>query len=344
MARKMTAEKVVGYRRCVLMPHQEQTLQQLVTAALVEKPKPSDRYQPLNMLSTEIRCIGAYKTVGQSLCGYLTSFERGAPQPVIGDDANAAALRLGALFPPRPGKSGVQQQYVPGVVYFVIHRNHVAVVQSASVRATALEAHLNWLLKERTNQLAAMVGMVLSDEAQKATKEKIRLSHVKSIALGQPLMVEVAPLPVVAADGRHVEAKAQPKKPPQKKFRPQGPILDFLRSYFADSNGFERLGLNEVYDGNIEFWIEIRFPKRKRSKAEDAIRLMDTLGVALRDIEGDQVTLKLADGKKVTGKELKISANLDVPILDNRLPDENILWSEMVGWLFLQIENGVVDS
>jgi hypothetical protein len=296
----------------VFTPKNDRTLQQLAAAALLVKNKPTDRYELLNQQSTEFRCIGAHKTVDDYLCGYLTSFERGAPQPVIGDDAKATALRLSALSPPPPQKGGVQQQYVPGVVYFVIYQNHVAVVQSAAMHATAVEKHLHWLLKERTSQLETTVSMALSDEAQKATKEKIKRSHVKSIALGQPLMSEVAPLPLAGTDRSHVEAKSRSKKHPPKKFKPSGRVLDFLKSYFVDSNSFEKLGLNEVFDGNIEVWIEIRFPKRKRSKAEDVMQLMDTLGVALRDIEGDQVALKLADGTKVAGSELKISAKLDV--------------------------------
>lgn len=342
MKKSATIQKTVSYRRCVLTPKQGQSLQQLVAAALSSKPKPADRYEPLNPQSTEFRCIGSYTTVHNCLCGFLTSFERGASQPVIGDDANAAALRLGALAPPPAQKGGVQQQYVPGVVYFVIQQNHVAIVQSASLRASTLEGHLSWLLKERTSQLAATVGMALSDEAQKATKEKIRRSHVKSIALGQPLMAEVPQLPLGGADSAG-KGSTSAKKPMPKKFRPEGAMVDLLRSYFTSQSDFEKLGLDEVFDGNLEVWIEIRYPKRKRSKPEDAMRLMDTLGVALRDIEGDQVSLELADGKRVTGAELKISAPIGVPVLANRLPDERKLWEEMAAWLQQQIANGVVD-
>lgn len=346
MAKTATAQKVVGYRRCVMTPKQNVNLQQLVLAALLEKSKPADRYEPLNASSSELRCIGQHTTIQACLCGYLTSFERGASQPVIGDDANAAALRLGALPPPAASKGAVQQQYVPGVVYFAIFQNHVAIVQSSTVRTRALEAHLSWLLKERTSSLPAGVGLALSDEAQKATKEKIRRSHVKSISLGQPLMAEVtaeedvisavsiAPLPGADSGG---------KKKPVKKFRPGGPMVDLIRSYFDDQNSFEKLGFDEVFDGNLEVWIEIRYPKRSRSKPEDAMRLMDTLGIALRDVEGDQVALKLADGKTVTGAELKIASTIDVPMLANRLPDENKLWEEMSAWLMQQIANGVVD-
>ena len=348
MAKKTasTARKTVLYRRCVITPKSTQTLQQLVAAALVAQPKASDRYEPLNAQSTELRCIGKHVVSSNCLCGYLTTFERGAAQPVIGDDPTAVSLRLGALPPPPAQKGGVQQQYVPGVVYFAIYQNHLALVQSSAIRSNALENHLSWLLKERTNQLAATDSFALSDEAQKATKAKIRKSHVKSISLGQPLMAEeIVTLPAAAqgADKGHQKAPATNAAKKQRKFRPQGPMVDLIRSYFTDQSDFEKLGLDEVFDGNLEVWIEIRYPKRKRTRPEDAMKLMDTLGVALRDIEGDQVALQLADGSKVTGKELKISAPLDFPVLAHNLPDESKLWDEMSAWLLAQLAHGVVD-
>ncbi len=340
MATKESVQRTISYRRCVISPKNGQTLQQLVAAALTAKSKPADRMEPLNPQSTELRCIGHYTTVNNCLCGYLTAFERGAAQPVIDDDPSAASLRLGMLAPAKKG--GVQQQFVPGVVYFVLHGNHVAIVQSASLRAAGLEAHFSWLLKERTNQLPATSSFALSDEAQKATKEKIKRSHVRKIAFGQPMMTEVEQPPAQSQQASSGKSVAKQQKPPTK-FRPGGPAIDLLKSYFSDEASFERLGLDGIFDGNLELWIEIRYPAYTRSKGEDAIALMDTLGVALRDIEADQVQLELQDGSKVRGQELKISSTLDVQVHANRLPDEQKLWDSMGLWLTSQLQNGVVD-
>lgn len=343
MKKSGSTAKSVSYRRCVVTPKPSQDLQQLLASALLAYSKPGDRYEPLNAQSTELRCIGTNYTHRGCLCGYMTSFERGAVQPVISDDPAAASLRLSALAPPQPKKGDAQQQYVPGVLYFVVHKNHVAVVQSHSMRITSFEAHLNWLLKSKTNQLAATDSFSLSDEAQKATKEKIKKSHVKSIALGLPLMSEVTVPPIAGSkDDASQTQKKENKKSPSR-FRPEGPMLNLIRNLFNNENDFEKLGLEEVFDGNLEVWIEIRYPKRQRSQPEDAMRLMDTLGIALRDIEGDQVSLQLANGHKVSGKELKISGSVEVSMLTNKLPDEKELLDEMIAWLTAQINNGVVD-
>lgn len=339
---KPNTTKTVYYRRCLIASDQKRDLQQLIGAALVTHPKPGGRYEPLNSQSTELRCIGKHSTISNCLCGYVTSFERGAAQPVVADDPAAASLQLGALAPPQPKKGQASQQYVPGVIYFVIHKNHVAFVSTHAMRSSALEAHFNWLLKSRTTELDATVPFSLSDEAQKVTKEKIKKSHVRSIAIGQPLMSEVGVPAVIEQDGIVVGSKKQTKKA-QSAFKPQGPMLELIRNLFDDENEFEKLGLDEVFDGNLEVWIEIRYPKRKRSRPEDAVKLMDTLGVALRDIEGDQVSLELENGHRVSGKDLKISGTVDVTPLQHNLPDQDKLWSSMISWLNAQITNGVID-
>lgn len=340
---KSTISKTVSYRRCEISPKQGKNLQQLIGAALVKHPRPADRYEPLNAKSSELRCIGMHYVENNCLCGFMTSFERGAAQPVIADDAGAASLRLGALAPPLATNGAAQQQFVPGVLYFVAHQNHVAIVQSHSMRSGAFETHLNWLLKSRTSELPATSTFALSNEAQKATKAKIRQSHVKAIAIGQPLMSEVAlAAPIANSEGKAAPA-AKKRSKAESKFTPTGPMLDLIRNFFEDQSDFEKLGLEDVFDGNLEVWIEIRYPKRKRIRPEDSVKLMDALGIALRDIEGDQVSLELANGHKVSGNDLKISGTVDAQLLNNKLPDEKQLLSAMIAWLTAQIENGVVD-
>ena len=339
---KNTAVKAISYRRCVISPKPQETLQQMLASSLVKHAKPGDRWEPLNAASSELRVIGKTVIKGHCLCGYLSSFERGASQAVITDDATAATLALGSVAPPTPAKGAKQQQFIPGVLYFAVYENHLVTVQSSSIRTKALEAHLNWLLKSKTTTLPATSSFALSDEAQKATKTKIKKSHVKSIAFGQPLMSEVEEPSAAAAASAQSTVALKGKKPPSR-FQPSGPILEYLRNHFNDGNGFEKLGLDGVFDGNLEVWIEIRYPKFKRDKSEDTVKLMDTLGMALRDIDEDQVALTLTNGHKVSGKELKISGTVETEMLTNGLPDETDLFNEMTSWLKAQIVNGVVD-
>jgi len=334
--RKATSSKAIGYRRCLINPKHGQTLQQLVSAALGKLQLANQRMEPLDSQSTEIRVIGNHKIIDKMLCGFLSTYERGKSQAVITDDPQATSLSLGAI-PPQPKKSGKNQEYIPGVLFFAIFDNHVALIQNPSLRGSSLESHFAWLLKSKTSTLSATTSIVLSDDAQKATKDRIRKSHVKSISFGQPLMAEFN-----ASKTTPLQHSTNIQQSETTRFRPSGPIFDLLKQYFDDQS-FEKIGLNKIFDGNLEVWIELRYPKFQRSHAEDTIKLMDNLGIGLRDIEGENVSLQLADGHKVSGSELKISGNIDVIVNSNGLPDEGDVWNKMTGWLKSQIINGVVD-
>ncbi len=306
----------------------------MLSSALGRQPTAEDRTEPLNAQSTELRVICDSTNVQGCLCGYLTTYERGASQPVVEDTPKANKLRLNALAPPPPAKGAVQQQYVPGVVFFAVLRNHVALVQMGSLRHSVLESHLNWLLKSKTNEMAVTTSFVLSNEAQKATKEKIRKSHVKSIAIGQPLMVESA---VHSAAPSQMERK-------QRVWAMDGRFRQLLDSILGGDGAFEDLKLPEIYDGNLEIWIEIKYPKRKRSAGESAAELLNTLGASFRNIDAEEVELRLANGMKVKGEELRVASKVGVHLHKNKVPDAEKLYASMAQWLTQQIANGTVDA
>lgn len=333
MAKPKVAKRKVYYRKCEFLSDQRRNFQQLISDALKKTTIVKDRSETIGAQANEFRVIGRYKTVSGFLCGQFVTFERGSYQTVIGDDPDAKELAVSAVSPPKI--NSVQHQFVPGVLFFAIYQNHVVVIQSAAVRTSIFEQHAGWLLRDKTGVLANDEGFVLKDEPQPATKSRIRKAHVKSVALGRPLMTETS-LEAQTSGEITVKNKAS-------KFQPDNAFLNLFRDFFKDSDQFEKLGLeNATFDSNLEVWIEIRYPQRQRSRTEDSIRLLDNLGIALRDIDEDQARLKLNDGTVVRGKDLKISGEVEFSVNDKGLLDEDEVFKEMVAWLGDQIRNGVV--
>lgn len=340
MAKKITSTKKVTYRFCPLGSDLGQNLQQLLTSALDNVPKPAMRQELLDTDGNEIRAIGKHFIENGCLCGYLTSWEKGASQPVIEDSPTAPTLRVSALPPPTPKQGEAQKQYVPGVMYFAIFCNHVAFVSTMSLRSNSLEAHLNWLLKTKSELLDKKIPLILSDEVKKATKARIQKSHVKSITFSQPLMSEVAaPLTTNCVTGSETVSTTSTES----KFKPTGAMWDMILSAIGKEKDLASLGLDDISDSNFDVWVEIRHPKRQRSKPENAVKFMDTLGVALRDTEGDQVSLELEDGNRISGNDLKISGTVTATLGQNNLFDDQDVLKEISAWLRSQINNGVVD-
>lgn len=331
MGKSTTAKRKVYYRKTEFNGTQKRTLQQLLSDALSKHQLVHDRSEAIGAQANELRLISKYLDLNGFLCGHLVVFERGSFQTVINDDPQAKALALSAITPPK--LNNVPHQFVPGVLYFAIRNNHVVVIQSPNLRTTAFENHLAWLLRTKSGLLTNQQGFVLKDEPQPATKEKIRKSHVKSVSIGRPLMSESsADVGIVNLQPSNV-----------KKFKPDNMFVNLVREMLDDTTRFERLGLEDtLFDGNLEIWIEIRYPKRQRSKTEGAVKLLDNLGIALRDIDDTQACLKLNDGSVVKGKELRISSDIDVNVDGMGIPNDNDIFDQMGAWLQLQIKNGVI--
>ncbi|KIP15069.1 hypothetical protein KY49_693 [Burkholderia sp. MSHR3999] len=305
--------------------------------ALLQKKKVKDRLEPVDAAASAFRVIGGYKSVSGMLCGTVLTFERGAQQLVILDDPEATSLSIGALEPPKKGN--VQQQYVPGVLFFAVFDNHLAVVHTSHLKTSALEQHLAWLLRSQTGLLSADQGLVLADEPKKATKDRIRKSHVKSIALGRPFMTSADS----ADSGAAQTGTLQVKKSDVSRFKPDSAVVNLIKSILP-ADRFAKLNLDAaVFDGNLEVWVEIRYPSRMRSQPQDTIKLIDDIAIALRDQDEESVALKLADGTKVKGSDLKISQPVTLKSVGG-VPQEDTFYQDLVDWIGSLIRNGMVSS
>lgn len=327
---KKTAKKTAHYRRCLFQPESVQTLQQMIAAALAENPLIGNRTEAVDTAASTFRVLSSVKEVKGMQCGTLLIFERGSYQMVVKDDPGATSVVLAAMKPPSDG--AVQHEFVPGVLFFVVFENHVAIVQSSSLRTTGLEQHLAWLLRSQSKQMDKDQGFVLADEPKRATKEQIRKSRVKSLSLARPFMTSIDnPEDIQPGDA----------KPDVSKLRPDPGIVSIIRNFLPEDS-FSSLSLDEsVFDGDLEVWLEIRYPGYTRNQPEDAAKLLDNLAIALRDQEEGSVELELADGSRVKGKDLKITGPLTLAIVDG-VPDVDALYADMADWLSGLVRNSVV--
>src|SRR5690606_14640820 len=100
------------------------------------------------------------------------------------------------------------------------------------------------------------------------------------------------------------------------KFRPQSSVVEFLKSFLPEDK-FSKLGLTtNVFDGDLEVWLQIKYPNRKRVLPNDTVKLVDDLAIAMRDQDESALRLKLGDGTEVKGSELKISTNVPVETIE----------------------------
>jgi len=313
------------YKRATFDDGVTHTLQQLLGAALASQKRIDDRLEALNVDATSFRVITYHTTSDNCIHGRLNTYEKGAYQSVIDANPNATVLPLHAAKPPMRGTQ--QQEWVAGTVYFTVHKNHVIVSQSVALRATGLEQHLGWLFRSRLQLMAPAQKMTLADEQPKATKARIRKAHVTNMQLSRSLMDEVV---VTAKNGKAVT-----------KYKVVGEVLAWLERVGGGS--VQKMDLEgQVFDSNLDVWIGLRYPKHQRVKPKDAIKLMDDLALALRDIDENEARLQLSDGSVVEGKELKIRAPVETSVTAGVL-DETELFKGMREYLATLISSQQIE-
>lgn len=276
-----------------------------------------------------VRALIYHRSYAGMVFGVLASYEIGTHQLAVVDDDEAEMLTV-AQVAPAISEDNKRQEFLEGVCYFGVFRNHMVLVPSRALGVKPAEQYLNWLL-QNAGKLAPENRLGLADQISQATKEKIRASHVKQVEIGTPLLpANPSPLfpektsPETGSD--HVTAMEY-----------SGLGIDILRQVLGSK--MDGLQLSDAIDGNIEVTLKVRY---KRTTTDKAHKVMDNIALAVRNLDEDEVKLTLAGGGTVQGNDLKLSAPISVQARDG-IPDPDQLFEKMRTWLMQQIEHRIIE-
>ncbi len=302
-------------------------LQLLLTAALAQFKKTGQRKE-LVFGTTEARLISYFREEKGALYGIMLSYEKGRNQLILPEDDEAETLSVEQIAPPA-AEDGKRREFLDGVLYFLIHKNHVLTIQSSALRAAQFEQHLAWLLGKagdfKGNALA------LADQISSVTREKICKSHAKEIWIDAPL-VSAQPTTV----GMPVSAGQQSSS-----FNLVGIGKEWLQLALQHiPGGFgNQIKFEDALDANLECTLRVRY---KRSSTDKGHALLDNLALALRHVDDADTVIELAGGGTVKGEEIKLTKDLSIQTLNGIInPDD--AFSKMHAWLADSIRDKLID-
>jgi hypothetical protein len=274
-----------------------------------------------------IRSIIYHRNMQSVLFGILAGYERGTHQLTVADDDDAEMLTLDRVAPPL-SEQRKRQEFLEGVCYFGAYKNHLIVVPSRALGVKPLENHANWLL-QKAGTLKSNDRLGLSEQIAVATKDRIKESHVREIRVGAPLIQPLAEEPQ-DSHGRRRGRTAEVEY--------GGFGVEVLQQLLGREK-LDKLRLVDAIDGNIEVSLRIRY---RRTTHESAHKFLDNVALAIRNLDEDDVTLKLADGGTVRGDELKLSTPMTVDGRDG-IPNPDELFSSMRDWLRGLLDGGTIE-
>lgn len=287
------------------------TLQEMLAAELDQDV--TDRLENTSPSSEagSFRVIAQHYKVGKGIAGIFTSYMPGASAVSVEIARGAKQLDLAQLRPPKSADATKVREWAEGLLYFYCRDDFVVLIQSAAVNIGQFEEHLSWLFKQPGEMIGPAVQ--LKDRPLRAAAEKVRRSHVKGIRIGGSVLNLVDDPSTSSTGTRSV--------------RLAGSLFDAIKSALKDrASGFN---WNDALDGNLKATLQLTYSRNTTTKAQ---KLLDEVGLAFRHLDDVDTELKLNDGQKITGKDLRLTTKRGILVRDGVLvPDSAFVI--MQSWL-----------
>jgi hypothetical protein len=291
--------KELHYKRAVLHGTKD-TLQHALDGVLKEHKLPLDRLEKLGLNGDEGRVIVHEHHHKAILCATMSTYEKGALQPIMGIAPKSADWPIQLCQPPKMDGAN-ETEFLDGYLFLGVWKNHVVFLPSRSCTSEHLEDYLNCLLRKKSLwPEGALVS--LDDRPPKEIRDK-KFQHVQTMTFNTTLGSSVVDGTEPATGGKMKEVTQSTVKTVH--FKPRGPSWDALKKLIGMFGGKlpEDVLLDNDFDpDDVSVKVEVTCSKRKLEKAGP---IMDVMANALRHVQTDLVKFKFEDGTELKGSDLK---------------------------------------
>ena len=327
--------KQLHYKQATFLQDSTVTLQDLLQKAL-RKLTVRKRHETISEVNSDgsgtpsqewMRLINSPRVFAGCNCGVMVLYSSSLHRMVIDTEVNKNSDELDvSKLPPPAGK-----QFIETPLYFAIRDNHIVVLQSISLRADALESHLNWLLFT-AGYIDEKQRIELSDVIPEETRIKLAKSPVKSIQL-RGAFFEQASSPVYES-GKGGDVTKSLKVA-------TGMGLNLLKSILP-KNQYSALKVEEMIDiPDVQIRLEIRVVgKKKDDKTDD--RVMRNIMNSLRHVEdADLVQVEVEGVGTIKGEAMRVHDHKTIDSIDGVLETADA-FDVMQRWLVTLVDKGTI--
>lgn len=322
--------RVTHYKKCKILG--AKTLQQLLHETLIVEAslwsKAVNRQEMINSNSEDFFFINHKSEHQEMLFAELLFVEKGKAQSFMHIDPSSNEFEIKPFtvneLPDESleeGQSEIKQkEFVDSVLYFGVIDNHVALVQSRSIRSRHLEQHLGWLLGSNiSSALPKDSALILSDVPDQKTHEKLADSPARKLHIGSDIKG--------VTDHKLVSSTEQIKTESMV-FKVQSKIVNILKEMTGvDISDLELK--DSLDDANLKLKVVLTYD-RKTSECGQFI--LDSVASSMRHMEDDDFQIELSNGAILKGGELKISSPIKVETINGSV-NRNGLKNELYKWL-----------
>lgn len=286
------------------------------------------------------RLLGEFQIEDHFVFGVLLRYAPGTNPAFVVDDEKAAKLTVEQISAPVTSE-GKRRELVEAMLFFGACDNHLALLQSSSLRSDHLEHHLNWLLR-KAGEMAGATSLQLIDQPPKAIREKLSKHKVKGLDIGgvlTPPPKEGAAEPR-RAEERKVAASTVSEVSVADEIGEGGlGVIEALKR-LLDPDKAASIDFDKMSGANIEYVLKITY---RRQTTDDGQVLMNTLASALRHADSVDTKIKLHGGGEIKGDALRLSGNVRLNTY-NGIPVPSEVFEVIRQWLLEKLKSGEVEA
>ncbi|MFK7319096.1 hypothetical protein ABBZ93_18745 [Acinetobacter baumannii] len=322
--------RVAHYKKCKISG--KKTLQQMLQETLIVEEslwsKAVNRQEIVNINSEDFFFINHKSEHQEMLFAELLFVEKGKAQSFMHIDPSSEEFEIKPFTvdnlpdeeQSEDKKENTQKEFVDSVLYFGVIENHVALIQSRSIRSRHLEQHLGWLLGNNVSSaLPKDSALILSDVPDPQTHQKLAKSPAKKLHIGTD---------VRGVTDHKLLAPTEQIKTESMVFKVQSKIVNVLKEITGiDISDLELK--DSLDDANLKLKVVLTYD-RKTSECGQFV--LDSVASSMRHMEDEDFQIELSNGAILKGGELKISSTIKVETINGSV-NRNGVKNELYKWL-----------
>lgn len=297
----------------------KQSMQKQNEAGILPKDNWKERAYIREKTNGDTLLVNIFQEEQSFFFGDLTLFQDKFMQPLIEKKEDAAILNLEQKQAP------LGLEYVHSIMYWLVIKNHVFVMQTSSVSTKQLEEYLTWFLREKTKCIKDG-GQVLLEARLDVDSVEGGIGDIKKIVVGgAPL--EAITSPIVEKEVENYEHIANKRTWKER-------AHDILKVIMSDTD-LEKLMNNLPEGAALDVSVNIGYKTRKRKIS------MAPMQQALRNLPEGEVTA-FGKGGKLQGRDLRLSYPCNV-LVNGNLLDVNDMKRSMLEAYKYFVSNGKIE-
>lgn len=321
MSRTFKKPRTAYYKQAILGNNQQ--LSDLLQLALLSEeckfPIPDKRHYKPNINSENFYFLNEVSQLNGMIYGELIYIEKNKFQTVIRFESGAKRYPTRTVTVDDVNDNNTDEtlseqisqhpkEFVDNTLYFGIAGNHVAVIQSSSIKINRLNEYLNFLLGENGANLLVGNIILFKDMPSREAKEILKKKPAKAVKISQK----------IEAANEQQTSNTQGFKSANFSFSDEksGLFKAVIKELGLDNKLSKKLKEN-LKDDNLFIDITLRIKGKVSDASDSGQKVIDTIATSLVNLDDEDFSVQYEGGGSMKGDEFRQTKIIKIETFDD---------------------------